>query len=44
VAFVNISYSDDVVGTTVAHYQKLEEAARVFNRIFALCLGDRYVS
>lgn len=41
VAFVNISYSDDVVGTTVAHYQKLEEAARVFNRIFALCLGDR---
>lgn len=44
VAFINVSYSDDVVGTTVAHYQKLEEAARVFNRIFALCLGDRYVS
>ena len=39
VAF-NIGFSDDVV-STVAQNQKLEEAARVFNRIFALCLGDR---
>lgn len=33
-------FSDDIVGT-VPQNQKLEEAARVFNRIFALCLGDR---
>jgi hypothetical protein len=33
-------YSDDIV-STVPQNQKLEEAARVFNRIFALCLGDR---
>lgn len=39
-AAFNASYSDDIVGT-VAQNQKLEEAARVFNRIFALCLGDR---
>ena len=39
VAF-NTGFSDDVV-STVAQNQKLEEAARVFNRIFALCLGDR---
>ncbi len=39
-ATVNASFSDDIV-TTVAQNQKLEEAARVFNRIFALCLGDR---
>ncbi|KAJ6192936.1 hypothetical protein J3E72DRAFT_398755 [Bipolaris maydis] len=32
--------SDDIV-STVPQNQKLEEAARVFNRIFALCLGDR---
>ncbi|KAH6642878.1 hypothetical protein C7974DRAFT_409392 [Boeremia exigua] len=34
------SFSDDIV-STVGQNQKLEEAARVFNRIFALCLGDR---
>lgn len=39
VAF-NTAFSDDIV-STVAQNQKLEEAARVFNRIFALCLGDR---
>lgn len=39
-ATVNNSFSDDIV-STVAQNQKLEEAARVFNRIFALCLGDR---
>lgn len=33
-------FSDDIV-STVPQNQKLEEAARVFNRIFALCLGDR---
>jgi len=42
VAF-STGFSDDVV-STVAQNQKLEEAARVFNRIFALCLGDRCIS
>ncbi|KAI8933517.1 hypothetical protein NX059_009254 [Plenodomus lindquistii] len=37
---LNTGYSDDIV-SAVAQNQKLEEAARVFNRIFALCLGDR---
>jgi hypothetical protein len=36
----NATFSDDIV-STVARNEKLEEAARVFNRIFALCLGDR---
>lgn len=39
-AAFNTGFSDDIV-STVAQNQKLEEAARVFNRIFALCLGDR---
>lgn len=39
-ATVDNSFSEDIV-STVAQNQKLEEAARVFNRIFALCLGDR---
>jgi hypothetical protein len=34
------SFSDDIV-TQAARSEKLEEAARVFNRVFALCLGDR---
>ncbi|OSS52441.1 hypothetical protein B5807_02075 [Epicoccum nigrum] len=34
------SLSDDIV-STAAQNQKLEEAARVFNKIFSLCLGDR---
>ncbi|KAH8723218.1 hypothetical protein GQ44DRAFT_320709 [Phaeosphaeriaceae sp. PMI808] len=34
------SFSDDIV-PQAARSEKLEEAARVFNRIFALCLGDR---
>lgn len=34
--------SDDVVATTPRN-QKLEEAARVFSRIFALCMSDRWV-
>ncbi|PVI06670.1 hypothetical protein DM02DRAFT_609474 [Periconia macrospinosa] len=33
-------FQDDIVSTTPRN-EKLEEAARVFNRIFALCLGDR---
>jgi len=37
------SFSDDIVSTAPQN-QKLEEAARVFNRIFALCLGDRCVT
>ena len=36
----NPSFSDDIVSSN-AQNPKLEEAARVFNRIFALCLGDR---
>ncbi|KAF1946812.1 hypothetical protein EJ02DRAFT_450172 [Clathrospora elynae] len=39
-AVLNTGYSDDIASTTPQN-QKLEEAARVFNRIFALCLGDR---
>jgi len=39
-AALNTGYSDDIVSTAPQN-QKLEEAARVFNRIFALCLGDR---
>lgn len=39
VAF-NAGFSDDIVGAA-ARNEKLEEAARVFNRIFSLCLGDR---
>lgn len=39
-ATLSTGYSDDIV-STVPQNQKLEEAARVFNRIFALCLGDR---
>lgn len=39
-ATLNSSFSDDIVSTAPQN-QKLEEAARVFNRIFALCLGDR---
>ncbi|KAF2017735.1 hypothetical protein BU24DRAFT_420785 [Aaosphaeria arxii CBS 175.79] len=33
-------FGDDIV-STVARNEKLEEAARVFNKMFALCLGDR---
>jgi hypothetical protein len=36
------SFQDDIV-STVPRNEKLEEAARVFNRMFALCLGDRYL-
>jgi hypothetical protein len=39
VAF-NAGFQDDIVGAAPRN-EKLEEAARVFNRIFALCLGDR---
>jgi hypothetical protein len=39
-ATLSTGYSDDIVSTAPQN-QKLEEAARVFNRIFALCLGDR---
>jgi len=35
------SFSDDIVVPQTARSEKLEEAARVFNRVFALCLGDR---
>lgn len=38
----NAGFSDDVVATTPKN-QKLEEAARVFSRIFALCMSDRSV-
>ncbi|CAI6339637.1 unnamed protein product [Periconia digitata] len=39
VAF-SAGFQDDIVSATPRN-EKLEEAARVFNRIFALCLGDR---
>ncbi|RMZ67496.1 cop9 signalosome complex subunit 12 [Pyrenophora seminiperda CCB06] len=39
-ATLNNTFSDDVVSTAPQN-QKLEEVARVLNRIFALCLGDR---
>jgi hypothetical protein len=35
------SFQDDIV-SIVPRNEKLEEAARIFNRMFALCLGDRY--
>jgi hypothetical protein len=38
----NQGFQDDIV-STVAKSEKLEDAARVFNRMFALCLGDRFV-
>ncbi|KAF2868695.1 hypothetical protein BDV95DRAFT_579069 [Massariosphaeria phaeospora] len=37
---LNPVLQDDIAGTVTSN-QKLEEAARVFNRIFSLCLGDR---
>jgi hypothetical protein len=37
----NAGYGDDIA-STVARNEKLEEAARIFNRMFALCLGDRF--
>lgn len=40
-AAFSTGFSDDIV-STVAQNQKLEEAARVFNRIFSLCMNDRY--
>lgn len=39
----NSGFQDDIV-STVPRSEKLEEAARVFNRMFALCTGDRSVS
>jgi COP9 signalosome complex subunit 12 len=36
----NAGFQDDIVSTAPRN-EKLEEAARVFNRMFALCLGDR---
>jgi hypothetical protein len=40
VAAVN-SFSDDVAVPQTAQNSKLEEAARLFNRIFSLCMNDR---
>lgn len=42
VAAVN-SFSDDVAVPQTANNKMLEEAARLFNRVFSLCLGDRCV-
>ncbi|KAF1955425.1 hypothetical protein CC80DRAFT_526385 [Byssothecium circinans] len=39
-AGVSASFQDDIV-SPAPRSEKLEEAARMFNRIFALCLGDR---
>lgn len=38
----NASFQDDVVGD-FGKNEKLEDAARVMNRIFTLCISDRYV-
>lgn len=38
----NTGFQDDIV-TVAPRSEKLEEATRLFNRIFALCLGDRWV-
>jgi hypothetical protein len=35
-------FQDDVVGD-FGKNEKLEDAARVINRIFTLCISDRYV-
>lgn len=39
----NSGFQDDIV-SNVARNEKLEKAARIFNRMFALCLGDRFIS
>lgn len=41
-AAFSAGFSDDIVATSPKN-QKLEEAARVFSRIFALCMSDRWV-
>lgn len=41
-ATFSAGFSDDIVASTPKN-QKLEEAARVFSRIFALCMSDRCV-
>lgn len=38
----NAGFQDDVVGD-FGKNEKLEDAARVINRIFTLCISDRYV-
>lgn len=42
VAF-NAGFQDDTVSTN-ARNEKLEEAARAFNRIYSLCVGDRWAN
>lgn len=39
---MNDAFQDDVVGEAGEH-EKLEDAARVMNRMFTLCVSDRYV-
>ena len=38
----NAGFQDDVVGALEKH-EKLEDAGRQINRMFALCHSDRYV-
>lgn len=38
----NATFEDDIVGQNGGH-EKLEDAARVLNRMFTLCISDRYV-
>ncbi len=38
----NATFEDDIVGANGGH-EKLEDAARVLNRMFTLCISDRYV-
>lgn len=39
----NAGFSDDITGT-IGKNDKLEDAARQINRIFSLCISDRYVA
>lgn len=38
----NVEFQDDIIGENGGH-EKLEDAGRVLNRMFSLCISDRYV-
>ena len=41
--FSSGGFQDDVVGGELGKNEKLEDSARMINRIFTLCISDRYV-
>lgn len=41
-SFGTVGFQDDIVGE-FGHHERLEDAARVLNRMFTLCISDRYV-